>query len=266
MVCRIAWRFVSLVLISGLAGCGFAPSSNLKTLQVENRRLGEEARALQAEVENVKTHTRQVENRLIQAEEQLAEVDSQRRRDRRSLAAFREEREELRQRLTSHPGAGRSAALARLVDRYANLKIDPATGIAKLETDVLFDTGQTELKSGAKILLEEFSAVMQDQQAQHLKVMVVGHTDDQREERMEGAKQDQTPWQLSTARAGAVALELIRGGLDGQRVGVAGFASHQPIVSNESYEARQRNRRVEIFVVDEDVPVIGMTETLLNLY
>ncbi len=65
---------------------------------------------------------------------------------------------------------------------------------------------------------------------------------------------------LSTARALAVA-DVLRGqGLSDKRIGVAGFGSHQPLTDNQTDVDRQKNRRVEIFVMPRDVPVVGWGE------
>ena len=54
-------------------------------------------------------------------------------------------------------------------------------------------------------------------------------------------------WELSTARAAAVARYLLgRAGLDPARIRVAGYAEHRPIDPGHTPEGRARNRRVEI--------------------
>ena len=41
------------------------------------------------------------------------------------------------------------------------------------------------------------------------------------------------------------------------RMGVAGYSMFQPLVANKDDESRQRNRRVEIFVLAPDAAVAG---------
>jgi outer membrane protein OmpA-like peptidoglycan-associated protein len=48
----------------------------------------------------------------------------------------------------------------------------------------------------------------------------------------------------------AVADFLIKSGLPADRVGVAGFGEHRPAAAGTDDEARQRNRRVEILMLD----------------
>ncbi len=49
-------------------------------------------------------------------------------------------------------------------------------------------------------------------------------------------------------------------------MGIAGFAQYQPISPNDTASARKKNRRVEIFVVGPETPVVGWTETLESVY
>jgi len=59
---------------------------------------------------------------------------------------------------------------------------------------------------------------------------------------------------------------LRKAGIPDDRMGIAGFGQHQPISPNDTAESRQKNRRVEIFVVGPDTPVVGWSETLGTLY
>jgi chemotaxis protein MotB len=63
-----------------------------------------------------------------------------------------------------------------------------------------------------------------------------------------------------------VADLLQQAGLPEQRLGVAGLASHEPVAPNATEKDRQKNRRVEIFVMASDVPVVGWTDTMPTLY
>jgi chemotaxis protein MotB len=161
---------------------------------------------------------------------------------------------------------GVSQQLADLGARYSSLNFDPATGIAKLDTDVMFDSGQAELKPAAQALLGELARVLQAPDAAELKVMVVGHTDGQRIAERPPRDKYSNNFHLSTARALAVADTMRQQGLAEQRLGVAGFGSHQPVASNVSASDRQKNRRVEIFVMAPDVPVVGWTESIPSVY
>jgi len=257
----------SLVLLV-LTGCGWAPYSRVGTLEAENRRLGEESRAQLAEIQNLRQHSRKIEDQLLQAEEDLAVFSERYGIDRQKLANLRRERENLREFLTHsrQMPLGISGQLAELAQRYPSLHYDEQTGISKLDTDVLFDSGEATLKPGAEKLLREFAQILQAAEAQDLKVMVVGHTDNQRIRGREARHQYPTNWHLSAARALAVADVLQQLGIDGDRLGIAGYGPHQPIAANESEATRQANRRVEIFVMSPEVPIVGMTETLTNLY
>jgi len=55
-------------------------------------------------------------------------------------------------------------------------------------------------------------------------------------------------------------------GLPEERLGVASLAAHQPINQGTSPTDRQKNRRVEIFVMAPEVPIVGWTETTPSLY
>jgi chemotaxis protein MotB len=146
------------------------------------------------------------------------------------------------------------------------LQYDPQTGISKLDTDVLFDSGDASLKPNADKMLREFADVFQAPEASQLKIMVVGHTDSQGIKGREVRSKYPDNWHLSAGRALSVADRLRKAGIPESRMGVAGFGQHQPLAANDTTESRQRNRRVEIFVVGPETPVVGWTETHGSVY
>lgn len=246
-----------MVVAALLPGCS---SSELANLQAENKRISERSQAQLAEIENLKVHSRQVEDQLLTAEQQLAAGSARGPAGKNAIANRR----------PGMTGSGVSAAtsrqLAALAEQYPYLHYDPATGIAKVDTDILFDSGDAQLKPGAHQLLQQLVSLLKSQSGQDLKVMVVGHTDDHRIKGSEALGKYPNNWHLSTARANAVADQLRTLGLPGERMGVAGFGEYQSIATNESPQQRQQNRRVEIFLTSPDVPIVGMTETMTNLY
>ncbi len=103
-------------------------------------------------------------------------------------------------------------------------------------------------------------------EASDLKVVVVGHTDSRQIAKRPARDQFPNNFHLSTARANAVADVMTQAGLSASRIGVAGFGDHQPIAPNATPRDRQKNRRVEIFVMSNDVPVVGWTDSMPSVY
>jgi chemotaxis protein MotB len=245
------------------SGCFFAPRSQLVALESQNRLLAAQNNAQASEMENMATHSHVLESKVMQAEEQLASLDSQWRSDRKRLVAIEGE-------LTDGRGnrlpAGISSQLAGLSRKYPNLHFDETTGACKLDTDVLFDSGEAELKEDAAEMLGEFGRILKQPEARDLKLMVCGHTDALKIARREVRDRFSDNFHLSTARALAVAEYLKKSGVPETRLGVSGFGGNQPIASNDTAEERRRNRRVEVFILPPEAQVVGWTETTTSLY
>ena len=61
-------------------------------------------------------------------------------------------------------------------------------------------------------------------------------------------------WHLSTARAtGIVSMLIERYGLDPSRLAAAGYGEHHPLADNTTTEGRERNRRVDIVVLNTTI-------------
>ena len=159
-----------------------------------------------------------------------------------------------------------SRQLAELSRRYPSLQFDPETGVSKLDTDILFDSGEAVLKPGAEKLLDELVQVMKSPAAGNLKIMVAGHTDNQLIAGRGAREKYPDNFHLSTARALAVSERMKKAGLPEHRMAVAGFGPYQPIASNANAQDRQKNRRVELFIMAPDVPVVGWSESTPSVY
>jgi len=253
-----------------LGGCQWTSPGQLSAVQNQNRLLTEQTQAQLQEIENLKAHNRTVENRLIQAEEELAEFDQRLGADRKQIANYQRERRSLRGQVdTLVSGARRGSLgdrqLAELSRRYDWLEYDSETGASRFDIDVLFDSGAAELHSGAKESLNELARFLKSPEAADLRVMIVGHADSRQIKR---PTRDKFPdnWHLSAARALAVADYLRHKGVPEEQLGVAGYAHHQSIAENETAEDRQFNRRVEVFVMGPETPVVGWTESATTIY
>ena len=260
------------VALAALSGCALVSKSRLDVAQTQNRALVEKNRALTAEVANLKVHRDNILDKLERTEEELALLQEELGLDRSQLAGFRRQRDRLHENYVSLLG-GRvpvgpetRARLAEISRRWPALQFDPATGISKLDTDILFDTGKAELKPGAEELLGELAGVLGAPEARDLKILVAGHTDDRQIARKPARDKYRSNFDLSADRALAVCERLRAIGLGEERIAMAGFGSHQPLAPNVSDADRRKNRRVEIFVMAPEVPIVGWTETTPTLY
>ncbi|MEO7037089.1 MAG: OmpA family protein [Polyangiaceae bacterium] len=135
--------------------------------------------------------------------------------------------------------------------------------LIQLPGDVLFDSGQVNLKpDGQKILMQVADVIGKDADLSKRRFQVAGHTDSK--PLAGGPYKDN--WGLSAMRARSVLLLLtsppdakgIGGGLNPANWSAAGYADTDPVASNDTEDGRKKNRRVEL-VVQPDV------EEMLNL-
>jgi chemotaxis protein MotB len=255
-----------------LPGCLFVPKTELNSAQTQNRVLSEQTKAQLAEIDNLKAHSRDLEDRVIRSEKQAALMRERACLDQKQLEGYQRERDELYDQFKGLAfGRGRlppelGRQLAELSHRCPSLQFDAETGISKLDTDILFDSGEAVLKPGATQLLDELVRVLKSPAAGDLKIMVAGHTDNQKIVGPDAREKYPNNFHLSTARALAVADRMKRAGLPESRIGVAGFGPYQPIASNATAQERQMNRRVEIFVLASEVPVVGWSDSTPSVY
>ncbi len=257
---------LAALAILAISGCQWVPKNRLTAAEETSRALNEQVRGLTAELETVNAHRRHVEDQLALTEEQLARLAEQSGVDRSMLAAMRDHETRLNTALNGGPSSEVARRLAQIAERHRHLRYDPARGVARLETELMFDTGQAELRPEARRALDDLVELLTSPHGHDLRVMVAGHTDDRQVAKRPTRDLYPTNWHLSTARSLAVCQYMQARGVDGTRLGVAGFAEHQPIASNRSAQERQQNRRVEIFVMAPETPVVGWTDTMTGLY
>lgn len=131
---------------------------------------------------------------------------------------------------------------AKELERIAETKRTDQGLVTKLKSDILFDTGKSDLKSTAKDNLKKMADVMKKYPENVLTVK--GYTDNTGSAAINEA--------LSQRRADAVKSQLVAAGMPGTVVSTVGMGPSQPVADNGTKEGRQQNRRVEIEVtVDE---------------
>ncbi len=111
--------------------------------------------------------------------------------------------------------------------------------VVSLPSDILFAPGSAELSGKGEKALSILAKYLSAIQAN---IVVEGHTDDI----PISSERYPSNWELSAARAAAVARFLEKSGVPKRVLSVVGYADTRPIVPNISPENRTRNRRVEI--------------------
>ena len=131
---------------------------------------------------------------------------------------------------------------------------DSARGLIVSMSDVLFDTGKSSLKPGAREKLAKVAGILLAYPG--LNIEVGGYTDN-----VGGDAMNQT---LSENRAGSVRDYLVREGVSTNSVSSRGFGNTLPVASNDNSAGRQQNRRVELLVSGEAIgsPVNETTGSL----
>ena len=104
--------------------------------------------------------------------------------------------------------------------------------------DVLFDTGKSELKSGATSNLSKLAAFLN--KYQNRSVSIEGYTDN--------VGGDDYNLALSQRRADAVKSYFMNQGIYVGRLSSSGRGEASPVASNSSASGRQLNRRVEVVI------------------
>ena len=150
---------------------------------------------------------------------------------------------------------GTSKQLEALRKKYPEFDFDPQTGVSKFSNDLLFASGSDEVQPRAKQILDEFAQIMNQGDSRNLKVLVSGHTDDKAVSRKSTADKHHDNMGLSAHRALSVMRALRKSGINENRMGVSGYGQHQPVEPNSSEATRQKNRRVEIYVLAPDTSV-----------
>ncbi|HLR08425.1 MAG TPA: flagellar motor protein MotS [Bacillota bacterium] len=114
-----------------------------------------------------------------------------------------------------------------------------------LQERVLFDTGEAVIRKSGKTVLDKIGYLLADIPN---RVEVEGHTDS----RPIANYRYPSNWELSGARASRVIRYLLeKYDFDKSRFSAVGYADTQPRVPNDSADNWQKNRRVEIVILDE---------------
>ncbi|GAB3223862.1 OmpA family protein [Hymenobacter seoulensis] len=105
--------------------------------------------------------------------------------------------------------------------------------------NLFFDTNKFELKSKSRTELNRLVGFMK--QYPEIQVEISGHTDD--------VGSDEDNFLLSQSRAKSVYTYLISQGVKAERLRFKGYGETKPLMTNDTEEHRQQNRRIELRIL-----------------
>ncbi len=134
---------------------------------------------------------------------------------------------------------------AKELERVAETKRTEEGLVAKLKSDILFDTGKATLKPAAKENLKEMAEIMIKYPENILTIK--GYTDAVGSTQLNAA--------LSKKRAAAVKETLVAYQLPTTTITTEGLGEASPVGDNQTDAGRKQNRRVEIEVTVDETKV-----------
>lgn len=185
----------------------------------------------------MQARSREADKALSQAEQERAASE----RARMQAQASSADAEAARKAAAAQLAAAQSAEAKadRLQSQLSALEAKQTErGMVLTLGDVLFDTGQAELKPGAFSTIDRLATFMRENPERTL--AVEGYTD--------SVGGEAYNLSLSQRRADAVRAALLARGVDGARITTSGLGKASPVASNDTASGRQRNRRVEIVI------------------
>jgi len=190
--------------------------------KIEAERMKQEAQQAAAEAARQKDEAEKARQSALE-QQRLAEAETEKARQ----AAARAESEKAQLR-------------AQLLEQLNSIlqTRDSARGLIVNMSDVLFDTGSSTLKAGAREKLAKISGILLAHPG--LTLQIEGHTD--------SVGSDEFNQQLSERRSDSVRDYLAEEGVSVSSMTAKGFGKTQPVATNDTPEGRQRNRRVELVV------------------
>ena len=116
-----------------------------------------------------------------------------------------------------------------------------------LQSEVFFQSGSAKIGNDGIKKVEEITELLisiTNKIPNNINwlIQVEGHTDNI----PISTEQYPSNWELSTARAIAVAKIMMKNGVSSAKINVAGYGEHKPLLENNNSTNREKNRRIEL--------------------
>lgn len=238
----------SAVLVTLFAAAGCVSQGDFDKLQSEKNQeitsLQSSRSALEQQVGNLESQRASLEKQKDSLSkekdsltQQVAELEAQRARLQASEKQVEERYDKLRADLSEEVKKGQ----LQIRELKGMLTVDVAE-------QLFFDSGRATLKDTGKQVLQKVADSLKSYEDKAIRI--VGHTDNVP---ISGGLQKVFPsnWELSAARATTVVRFLQDNGIPPERLVATGRAEYAPVAPNDSAEGRQKNRRIEITLIDK---------------
>jgi chemotaxis protein MotB len=227
-----------------------ALQSQRTALEQQVRILQEQRAALAGERNALEQHKVALQQQKTSLEQDKAALEREQAELRRQNEALEAQKSQLLS-ASQQSQAQYDALVANLSEQVQKGQLQVRRYRDMLTVDVaeqlFFDSGRAALKDSGKKVLKEVADAMKDYADKAIRV--VGHTDN-----VPIAKASRSVfasnWELSAARATTVVRFLQEAGIAPERLIATGRAEYAPVAPNDSPEGRQKNRRIEITLID----------------
>ena len=206
--------------------------------QARRQQADAEAAALRAQAENSAQQAQAANAQAEQAHTQAEQANAQAQQAQAAAQSAQTQLEGTRRQLAQSDAETRRLRIQNELSRIAMTRSESRGLIVTLNGGILFDTGKTALKPGAKSTLSKIARQLQTDPS--LKIAVEGHTDN-----TGGTAMNQ---KLSEKRANAVRDYLVSAGISGDHITASGTGEESPIATNKTAAGRLQNRRVELVI------------------
>ena len=238
--------------LTAVAGCNPCQTEHLRIEELEGSLADSERQRTELEesLASLRTENDTLARRLTELGENVDALRAESSTLSTSLADAERERDELRAREAA--ASARLATFRSMLERFRammesgrlRVRVVRNRMVVELPNNVLFDSGESELREEGQATLLEVVAVLREIEGRQFQV--AGHTDSVPIRSRTFASN----WGLSAERAVHVARFMVeQGGLAPERISAAGYADTQPIETNDTEEGRARNRRIEIVLL-----------------
>jgi outer membrane protein OmpA-like peptidoglycan-associated protein len=182
----------------------------------------------------------QLEQAQQQAQQQAVASQAELDRSRQEAQNARAELDRTRQQLAQSDLEARRLRMQQNLNKVATTKTSDRGLIVTLSSGILFDSGKSTLKPGAKRTLTRIAVQLKGDDS--VRIAVEGHTDN-----VGTSAKNQT---LSEKRANAVRVFLITSGVPTEKITATGLGEKDPVATNKTATGRQANRRVELVITN----------------